>query len=72
MKKVLLIAGILFIIVCVLCLLFAALNLHGYKNIFDGSPGLYRRLRRMYTVHFIGGGVSAVISAVCFIIRSKI
>ena len=72
MRKILLIAGIVIAAAAVLCLLYAALNQYGYKNIYDGSAELYRRLRHRATAYFIGGGVLAVISAACFIIRTRL
>lgn len=72
MKKLLLALGIVMIVVCVLCLAYAALNLFGYYNTLDGSPELYARLQRRAIVFFSSGAALAIISAVCFIIRSHI
>ena len=72
MKKLLLIVGIVSVVVCVLFLLYAALNLFGYYNVLDGSPELYRRLHQRMTLFFAAGFVLAAIGAACFIIRSKI
>ena len=72
MKKLLLIVGIMSIIVCVLSLLFAALNLFGYYHVLDGTAELYIRLHRRMIIFFVIGIVFAVIGIVCFIIRTKI
>ena len=72
MKKVLLIVGIINMIVCVLSLLFAALNLFGYYHVLDGTAELYIRLHRRMIIFFVIGIVFAVIGIVSFIIRTKI
>lgn len=72
MKKLLLIIGIVSLIACVLSLLLAALSLHGYYHVLDGSSELYVRLHRRMILFFIIGLVLAVIGIVCLIIRSKI
>ena len=70
MKKVLFIAGIICVVICVLSLLFAALSMHGYYNLMDGSQELYASLHRRMIIAFITGVVFAVIGAACFIIKS--
>ena len=72
MKQVFLIIGILSIIACILVLLFAALNMHAYYNLLDGTAAHYSRLHHRMIISFIIGVALAVIGAVCFIIRSKI
>ena len=72
MKKLLLIIGIVILVVCVLFLLFAALNLFGYYHVLDGSPALYDRLHRRMIVFSASGVALAVIGAVCLIVRSRI
>ena len=71
MKNFLLIAGIVIAVACVLCLLYGALNYYGYRHVLDGSAELYDRLHRKAVICFAGGAVMGVISAVCFVIRSK-
>ena len=72
MKKILLILGIMCVIVCVLSLLFAALNLQGYHNVLDGSANLYNRLHQRMIIFFIVGIVSGAAGTACMIIQSKI
>ena len=72
MNKFLLLSGIVIIIVCVLSLLFAALNLYGYYNVVDGSPSLYKNMHRRMIIFLILGIVLAIVGTICFIIRSKI
>jgi uncharacterized membrane protein HdeD (DUF308 family) len=71
MKKMLLIAGIIFIIAGVLSLLYAALNLFGYYHVLDGSADLYRNLHRRMITFGLSGIVLAVLGTVCLIIRLK-
>ena len=71
MKKMLLIAGFILIIACVLSLLYAALNLYVYYHALDGSADLYSRLHRTAVTFGLIGIVLAVLGAVCFIIRLK-
>ena len=71
MKKILLIAGIIFIIACVLFLLYAVLNMHAYYNLYDASVGYYKRLHQRMISSFVTGSVFGAIGAVCFIIRYK-
>lgn len=55
MKKPLLIAGILLLIACVICLAVAALHLAVYRHAMDGSPALYERAHlRMILFAVIG------------------
>lgn len=72
MKKLLLAIGIVCIIVCIMFLLAAVLNWHGYHNIFDGSAELYNRLHQRMVTFSVIGIVLAVIGAVCFIFHSKL
>jgi len=72
MKNLLLIFGIMSMIVCVLSLLFAALNLFGYYHVLDGTAELYIRLHQRMIIFLVIGIVLALIGIVCFIIRSKI
>ena len=71
MKKVLFIAGIIFIIAGVLSLLYAALNLFGYYHVLDGSAELYSRMYRRMITFGLSGIVLAIFGAVCFIVRLK-
>lgn len=71
MKKTLLIIGIICIIVCVLSLLFAALNRFGYYHLLDGSSEHYTQMKRKMVIFLIIGFVLAVIGIVCIIIRFK-
>lgn len=72
MRKLLLIVGIVSIIVCVLFLLFAALNMGAYYHLLDGTAEHYSRLYQKMIISFIVGIILAVIGTVCIIIRSKI
>ena len=72
MKKMLLIFGIVSIVACIVFLLLFALYMHGYYNIFDGSPELYDRLHRKMIIYLVIGIVFLVIGTVSLIIRSKI
>lgn len=71
MKKVLLIVGIICIIACVLSLLYAALNWHGYYHLLDGDGDMYSRMHRRMIVSFVVGIIFAALAAVCLIIRAK-
>ena len=71
MKNVLLIAGIICFVICVLLLLFAVLNLFGFYNVMDGSAQLYDKLRQRAIYCFISGGILGVAGAVCMILRAK-
>ena len=70
LKKLLLIAGIVIIIACVICLALAALNYFAYHRVLDGSPELYDRLHRRMIVFLALGFVLAIPGAASFIIRS--
>ena len=70
--KELLIIGIISIIACVLSMLYAALNRHGYYHLHDGEGDMYTRLHRRIIVSFAVGIVLAVIGVACIIIWTKI
>ena len=70
--KELLIIGIISIIACVLSLLYAVLNRHGYYHLHDGEGDMYTRLHRRMIVSFLVGIVLAVIGVACIIIWTKI
>ena len=70
MRIFLLTAGIVMIVACVLSVLFAALNMHAYHNMLDGSPEHYAALRRRAVVFFAIGAVLALAGAACLIIRT--
>ena len=72
MKKALLIAGIVLIAACVLCLGLAAWNLFAYHHVLDGSAELYGRLHRLATIFFWAGAALALTGAACLIVRAKI
>ncbi len=72
MKNALLIAGIAGFAVSVLSLLFSALNHFGYRNLLDGSPEHYGRLRRRTELFCAVGIILAVAGTACFVIRSVI
>ena len=70
MKKFLLIGGIVLVVVCVISLLYAALNFHGYRHIYDGSAELYRRLHQRANIYFAVGIVLAAMGATCFVLKN--
>jgi len=72
MRKVLLIVGIIAFVLCVLTLLYAALNWFGYNHTMDGSAALYDRLHRRMIIHLIAGIVLAVAGTVCMIVRIRL
>ena len=72
MKKLSVIVGILSIIVCAIFLLLAALNMHGYYNLIDGTARHYNRLHQRMIVSFVIGIIFAGIGSACIIIRSKL
>lgn len=72
MRKVLLIVGIAVFVLCVLCLIFAALNWFGYYHTMDGSAELYARLHRRMIISLIAGIVLAVAGTVCMIVRVRL
>ena len=69
MKTPLLIIGIVVLTAAVLSLLFAALNLHAYRHMLDGSAEHYARLHQRAVLFFVIGGVLAAAGAACFVIR---
>lgn len=69
MKTALLAAGIAGLIPGVLFLLFAAFWRFGYYHTMDGSPELYRALRRRMILFFAVGIALAAASASCFFLR---
>ncbi len=71
MKRMLLIAGVILVVLCVLLLLYATINMHAYYNLLDGSAGHYKRLHDRMILSFVTGALIGVVGAVCFIIRSK-
>ena len=71
MKKLLLIIAVISIIVCVLSLLFSALNRHGYYNLLDGDGDMYISLRRRMVISFVIGIIFAAIGIACVVIRAK-
>ncbi len=72
MKKLLFIIGIASIVACVLSVLYAAFSLYGYYHVLDGSAELYSRLHLRMILFFIFGAAFAVITAVSFLIRTKL
>ena len=72
MKKILLVAGIVTIVACVLSLMYAGINLFGYYHVLDGSHALYRRLHDTAITFGIIGLVLGLIGTVCLLIRSRI
>ena len=71
MKKCLLVLGIISFFACVLLLLFAALNLHGYHHLMDGSAEHYRHLFHRAIVGFSGTALFAVAGTLCMILYAK-
>ena len=72
MKKALLAAGIVLLIVGVVLLAFAALNLFGYRHVLDGSAELYVRLHQRAVVCFALGGALTAFGAVCIYIQTRV
>ena len=72
MRTFLLIAGIVLSVACVLSASFAALNLHGYYHLLDGSTEHYKRLHKRAIVFFTAAAVLLIVSVACFIIRAVI
>ena len=72
MKKVLLITGILFIVLCVIFLLAAVFYLYAYRHTLDGSAELYIRLHGRAILFFIIGISLAAIGAVCVFVHSRL
>ncbi len=71
MKKLLLAAGIICIIACVLSLSFASLNLFGYYHLLDGSADLYVSMHQRMKLFSAIGIAFAAAGAACLIIRAK-
>ena len=71
MKKILLATGIICIVACVLLLLFSALELYTYNNLYDAPPAHYENLRHAMKVSFITGIVFAVAGVACVMIHLK-
>lgn len=67
MKKLLLIAGIVLLIACVLCLSAGVLHLSVYRHAQDGSAEFYSRTHRRMVVFFAVGAVLAAAGAFCII-----
>ena len=72
MKKTLLIAGIILMVLALLSLLYGGLNMFGYYHVLDGSSSLYHRLHSRMILFFIIAAVLALIGTACLIIRSRI
>ena len=72
MKKLLLIAGIMCLIVCVLSLLISALSWFGYYHVLDGSAELYFRLHRRMIIFLVIGLTLAVAGTGSLILRAKL
>ena len=72
MKKLLLIAGIIFIIVCVLLLAYGAIMMLAYNNLYDGTAAHYKWLYGKMMTAFISGGVFGVLGAVLIVLRSRL
>ena len=72
MKKLLLIIGIVLIAAGVLALLYAGLNLFGYRHVLDGSAELYARLHRRSVLFGTVGLVLTSLGTACLIIRSRL
>ena len=62
-------AGIILAVACVLSASFAALNLHGYYHLLDGSAEHYKRLHKRAVIFFTAAAVLLIISVACFIFR---
>ena len=71
MKHLWLILGILSLTLCVICVLYAALNLYGYHHVLDGSAGLYRRLHQRAVIFGGIGLFFAVLGAAGLFIRFR-
>lgn len=72
MRVFLLIVGIVLLVACVLSALYAALNLHTYHNLLDGTPEHYKNLHKKAIVFFIVAAVLLLLGVACLIIRAKI
>lgn len=71
MNKKLRVAGIILIIVSVICLLLGFLFRMAYYNTMDGSADLYQSLFIRMTVTFSVAGIALVSAIVCFILQKK-
>ncbi|MCQ2503071.1 MAG: hypothetical protein MJ084_04945 [Saccharofermentans sp.] len=69
MRKALLIAGIVLVVLGVIALLLAAFFLWMHNSVLDGSNTLYQRLATQRNVSFVIGMVLSVIGIICFIVR---
>ncbi len=72
MKKTLLIAGIILMVLALLSFLYGGLNMFGYYHVLDGSSNLYNRLHNRMILFFIIAAVLALIGTACLIIRYRI
>ena len=72
MRKVLLIAGIILLVACVIAFIAAIFFNYMYMHVLDGSTELYARLHSRAIISLIVGIVLAVIGTVLFIVRSKV
>ena len=71
MRRALLPAGVVLLVLGMLALAFAALSLFGYHHVLDGSPALYASLHRRAVLFFVLGGLFFLGGAVCLIFRFK-
>lgn len=72
MKKLLLMAGIACIVICIACLLLAVLNLLAHGQLMDATAEHYQRLHQRAVAGFVSGAVLAAAGAACFFIRTKV
>ena len=72
MKKLLLIAGIIMLIACVICLSAAALHFSVYRHALDGTPDFYAGLHRKTVIFSVIGIILAAIGTGCIILRFKV
>ena len=72
MRTFLLIIAIVNIVICVISLLFSALNRHGYYHLLDGDGDTYIRLRRRMKEFFVIGIITAAVGITCIIISFRI
>ena len=72
MKKVFLIIGIIVIVACIFSLIYAFLNMYGYRNILDGSPTLYDRLHKKTLIYAAIGVILALFGTLFFVLRRKL
>ena len=57
MKNLIMIIGIICIVACIIAFLYAGLNYHTYRNLFDGSAELYKRLHNRAIIFAVVGTV---------------